>query len=158
MQNSSREKNLDPPDGALTNFLLKAEIEALPDDPVLLKQALKQKFGDDAEFIVDSFNSSGLPRKSEIASIKVNQSSFDAEYHKIGTAIIEITSKPASRFFGFFIFDFNDESLNSRQTLSAVRTPSKIKISAYFYGVRSKKIQSRFLSQPEEKVLTIALP
>ena len=127
VQNASRDRNLDPREGAFTNFLTKAEIEALPDDPILFKQALLQKFGDDAEFLVDSFSSSGLPRKSAIASIKVSQSSFDAEYHKIGIAIIEITTKPSAKFFGILNFDFNDEALNARQSFSSNRNPEQNK-------------------------------
>lgn len=127
VEQSRQDKNLDPREGAFTNFLTKQEIDALPDDPLLLKKMLQDKFGADAEFLVDSFSSNGLPPKSRIASIKVNQSSFDAEFHKIGIAIIEITTKPASKFFGFLSFDFNDESLNARQSFSAVRYPQQNK-------------------------------
>lgn len=122
---SNQEKNLDPRDGAFTNFLTRSEIEALPDDPELLKKALMQKFGEDAEFFVDGFSSKGLPRKAEIASIKVNQSSFDAEYHKIGVAIIEIATKPTAKFFGYLNFDFNDARLNARETFSPIRYPQQ---------------------------------
>lgn len=124
---SNRDKNLDPGAGAFTNFLTKAEIDALPDDPELMKKALLQKFGADAEFLVDGFSSKGLPRKAEIASIKVSQSSFDAEYHKLGVTIIEITTKPTSSFFGFFNFDFNNAALNAREPFSAIRYPEQNK-------------------------------
>jgi hypothetical protein len=125
VEQSKQDKTLDPREGAFTNFLTKAEIEALPDDPILLKKALQEKFGEDAEFLVDSFSSDRLPPKSQIVSIKVSQSSFDAEYHKIGIAIIEITTKPASKFFGFLSFDFNDESLNAREPFSLIRYPEQ---------------------------------
>lgn len=126
VERSNQDKNLDPRDGAFTNFLSKAEIEALPDEPELLKKALQQKFGDDAEFFVDGFSSKGrLPHKSEIASIKVSQSSFDAEYHKIGVAILNITSKAATRFFGLFSFNFNDARLNAREPFSQIRYPEQ---------------------------------
>ncbi len=124
---SNRDKTLDPKNGAFTNFLTKAEIDALPDDPELMKKALKQKFGDDAEFLVDGFSSKGLPRKSEIASIKVSQSSFDAEYHKIGISIIEITTKALNKFFGYLNFDFNDAALNAREPFSRFRYPEQNK-------------------------------
>ncbi|HEX8637365.1 MAG TPA: hypothetical protein VF692_04835, partial [Pyrinomonadaceae bacterium] len=127
VERSERDKNLDPRDGAFTNFLTKAEIDALPDDPELMRKALQQKFGDDAEFLIDGFSSKGLPRKSEIASIKVSQSSFDAEYHKIGIAIIEITTRPTSRFFGIVNFDFNDATLNAREPFSPIRYPEQNK-------------------------------
>ena len=127
VERSERDKNLDPREGSFTNFLTKAEIDALPDNPELLKKALEQKFGTDAEFLVDGFSSKGLPRKAEIASIKVSQSSFDAEYHKIGIAIIEITTKPTSKFFGFLNFDFNDAALNAREPFSLIRYPEQTK-------------------------------
>lgn len=124
---SNQDKTLDPREGAFTNFLTKAEIETLPDDPVLLKKALKQKFGEDAEFIVDGFSSKGLPHKSQIASIKISQSSFDAEYHKIGVAIVEITTKAFNKFFGFLSFDFNDARFNAREPFALIRFPEQNK-------------------------------
>ena len=127
VESSGLDKLLDPREGAFTNFLTKEEIETLPDDPELMKQVLQQKFGDDAEFLVNGFNSKGLPRKSEISSIKVSQSSFDAEYHRIGIAIIEITTKPTSKFFGFLNFDFNDAVFNAREPFSSTRNPQRDK-------------------------------
>ena len=145
VERSERDKNLDPREGAFTNFLTKAEIDALPDDPELMKKALEQKFGDDAEFLVDGFSSKGLPRKSEIASIKVSQSSFDAEYHKIGIAIIEITTKPTSKFFGFLNFDFNDEVLNAREPFSLIRYPEQNKSFGILLWGPIKKNKNSFL-------------
>ncbi len=124
---SPQDKNIDPATGAFTNFLSRAEIEALPDDPVLLKEALKQKFGEDAEFFVDGFSSNALPRKSAIVSIKVNQSSFDAEYHRLGIAIIEFTTKVRNDFSGEFSFNFSDARLNAREPFSLVRYPRQEK-------------------------------
>lgn len=124
---SPQDKKIDPGNGAFTNFLARAEIEALPDDPELLKDALKQRFGEDAEFFVDGFSSGGLPRKSAIVSIKVNQSSFDAEYHKIGIAIIEFTTKVRNDFSGDFNFNFNDARLNAREPFSRIRYPEQEK-------------------------------
>lgn len=145
VERSERDKNLDPREGAFTNFLTKAEIDALPDDPELLKKALEQKFGTDAEFLVDGFSSKGLPRKAEIASIKVSQSSFDAEYHQIGIPIIEITTKPTSKFFGFLNFDFNDEALNAREPFSLIRYPEQNKSFGILLWGPIKKNKTSFL-------------
>lgn len=137
---SKQDKLLDPREGAFTNFLTKSEIEALPDDPQLMKEALKRRFGDDAEFFVDGFNSEGLPRKSQITAIKVSQSSFDAEYHKIGIAIIEFTTKPNARFFGEFNFNFNDAILNAREVFSDIRYPTRnLSFDLYFAGPIKKE-------------------
>ena len=145
VQSSSLDKLLDPREGAFTNFLTKEEIETLPDDPELMKKALQQKFGDDAEFLVDGFSSKGLPRKSEIASIRVSQSSFDAEYHKIGIAIIEITTKPTSKFFGFINFDFTDGVLNAREAFSPTRNPQRNKNFGLLLWGPIKKNKTSFL-------------
>ncbi len=136
---SQQEKSIDPRNGAFTNFLTRAEIEALPEDPELMKEALQQKFGEDAEFFVDGFSSGGLPRKSAIASIKVNQSSFDAEYHKIGIAIIEFTTKVRNDFSGDFSFNFNDARLNAREPFSRIRNPERdISFDLYLTGPLKK--------------------
>lgn len=125
---SQQDKNLDIRNGTFTNFLTKAEIEALPDDPELLKKALQQKFGEDAEFFVDGFSSGGLPPKSQIASIKVSQTSFDAEYHTLGISYIEITTKPGfDKWIRLISFNFNDESLNSRNPFATSRQPAQIR-------------------------------
>lgn len=121
IERSPREKAIDPRDGAFTNFLSQAEIDALPEDPEQLKAELKRKFGEDAEFFVDGFGSAKLPPKSQILSIKVSQTSFDAEYHRLGVAIIEITTKPAKRFFGTIAMLFNNQALNARPVFAAHR-------------------------------------
>lgn len=143
---SPQETKIDRRDGAFTNFLSKAEIDSLPEDPAQLKQALKDKFGEDAEFFVDGFSSSGLPQKSQITSIKVTQGSFDAEYHKIGVAIIEITTKPFVRYIGSFFFNFNDARLNGREPFSPIRNPEQQKSFALFFGGPIRKDKTSFFA------------
>lgn len=118
---TKQEKNTDPRNGAFTGFLTKEEINALPDDPVALKQALKQKYGQEIEFLVDGFSSKGLPPKSQIASIRVSLTSFDAEYHTLGVTRIEITTKAFTKWAGIAWFGFNDKILNARDPLSPIR-------------------------------------
>jgi len=43
VESSSRDKNLDPREGAFTNFLTVAEIESLPENPEQLLKALKRQ-------------------------------------------------------------------------------------------------------------------
>lgn len=118
---TKQEENTDPRNGAFTGFLTKQEIEALPEDPKELKKALIQKYGSNIEFIVDGFSSNGLPSKSQIASIKVSLTSFDAEYHTLGVTRIEITTKAFTKWAGIVWFGFNAKTLNARNPLSPTR-------------------------------------
>ena len=118
----AQDKATDPREGAFTNFLTKAQLENLPEDPEELEKALKEQFGQDVIINVDGFTGGKLPKKSEIASIRVTRSSFDAEYHQLGSTIIDIVTKAGSgRWSGSFSFNFNDKLLNARNPFSLER-------------------------------------
>lgn len=67
-----------------------------------------------------------MPPKSAIASIRVTRSSFDAEYHQLGSTIIDIISKAGSgKWHGSISFNFNDESFNARMPFAQERFPTQ---------------------------------
>lgn len=133
-------------DNAFNSFLTKEQIAALPDDPEELKKALRQIAGDqNAEIRVDGFSSSSLPSKSQIASIRISRSSFDAENHKLGVTYIDITTKVTSpRFSGSLLFTFNDEALNARNPFAPRRFVVQSKNTFFSLNGPIKKDQAAF--------------
>jgi hypothetical protein len=130
-----------------SNFLTQAQIDALPEDPEELERELKNQFGQDAVIRVDGFTGR-IPPKSQIASIKVTRSSFDAEYHQLGVTIIDVTTKSGSgKWSGSVSFNFNDESLNARNPFALRRLPTQQKrYDLFLSGPVMKNKNSLFVS------------
>ncbi len=131
------------------NFLTRDQIAALPDDPEQLKKALRQIAGDENAVIqVDGFTSDTVPDKSQISSIRIVRSSFDAEYHKIGLTYINITTRARNqRFSGSLWFDFNDEALNARNAFAPFRYPEQTKNIFFYLSGPIKKDKAAFFIQ-----------
>lgn len=127
-------------DNAFTGFFTKEQIEALPEEGLEIERELKRRYGADVIIKVDGFDSR-VPDKSKIASIKATQSSYDAENHELGFTYVEITTKVGEESFGgSFGYDFNNQFLNSRPTLSANKLPdSKNNFSFYLFGPIKQK-------------------
>src|SRR5438552_60715 len=125
---SELDKVTDPREGAFTNFLSREQIAALPDDPEEMEKVLRQIAGQDAVIRVDGFTAGRLPPKSQIASIKIIRSNFDAEFHEAGSPLVDITTKAGgSSWHGAVSFHFNDETLNARQPFATLRRPSQLR-------------------------------
>lgn len=109
------------------------EIDALPDDPDELEAALQALAGPSAgpnggQIYIDGFTGGRLPPRESIREIRINQNPFSAEYERLGLGRIEILTKPGSdKWRGSANFNFNDESLNSRNPFSLNRAPSQTK-------------------------------
>ncbi|MBX7171929.1 MAG: carboxypeptidase regulatory-like domain-containing protein [Pyrinomonadaceae bacterium] len=143
----TRDKQETATEDVFSNFLTKEQIERLSDDPEEMERELKNQFGQDAIIRVDGFPGR-LPPKSQIASIKVTRSSFDAEYHQLGVTIIDVTTKAgAGNWSGSVSTGFNDESLNARYPFAIQRFPSQQKRLDFFLsGPLVKKQSSLFIS------------
>jgi hypothetical protein len=97
-------------------------LEALPDDPDSLLQALRLLAAttgtraDLVTFYVDGMPLiKRLPPKDVIQSVRINANPFSAEFAEPGASRVEILTKPASQHFhGNGRVDFNDEKLNAR--------------------------------------------
>src|SRR5919112_1260876 len=107
-----------------------ADLDALPDDPDDLSDALQALAGptagseDGAQIYVDGFTGGRLPPKESIREIRINRNPFSAEYDRLGYGRVEIFTKPGTdKFRGQAFFNFNDESLNSRSPFALVRAP-----------------------------------
>ena len=82
-------------------------------------------------FILTVLRADGIPPKESIREIRINQNPFSAEFDRLGFGRIEILTKPGSdKFRGQAFFNFNDESLNSRNPFALNRAPTQTR----FYG------------------------
>lgn len=125
------EVSTDADRNASSLVLTEAEIEALPDDPDQLEAALQALAGPSAgpnggQIYIDGFTGGRLPPRESIREIRLNQNPFSAEFERLGFGRIEILTKPGSdKFRGSAFFNFNDESLNSRNPFALNRAPSQ---------------------------------
>jgi hypothetical protein len=105
------------------------ELEALPNDPQALAAALQAMAGPPdmeggAQVKVDGFSNGQMPPKEAIREVRINQNPFSAENEFPGFNGIEIFTQPGSdKWHGSFSFDFNDESLNSRNPFTTRKAP-----------------------------------
>lgn len=107
------------------------DLEALPNDPQALAAALQAmagpadpESGGNAQVKVDGFSNGQIPPKEAIREVRINNNPFSAENEFPGWNGIEIFTQPgADKWHGSFAFDFNDESLNSRNPFTTKRTP-----------------------------------
>ena len=134
----------DPNNNASATVLKDKDLEALPDDPDELEAALQALAGPAAgpnggQIYIDGFTGGQLPPKEAIREIRINQNPFSAEYDRLGFGRIEILTKPGSdKWRGNAFFNFNDESLNSRNPFAPNRAPSQLR---FFGGNVSGPIQ-----------------
>lgn len=120
------------------------DLDALPDDPDELEAALQALAGPSAgpnggQIYIDGFTGGRLPPKEAIREIRINQNPFSAEFDRLGFGRIEILTRPGSdKFRGSAFFNFNDESLNSRNPFALNRAPSQTR---FFGGNFSGPVQ-----------------
>ena len=110
-------------DQNLSGIRLSAKVlEALPDDPDSMLQALRLLAAstgtrpDLVTFYVDGMPlTRRLPSKDVIQSVRINANPFSAEFAEPGASRVEILTKPASQHFhGSGRIDFNDARMNAR--------------------------------------------
>lgn len=133
---SGNQIDTDPSNNVGATVLKNEDLESLPDDPDELEAALQALAGASAgpnggQIYIDGFTGGNLPPKESIREIRINQNPFSAEFDRLGFGRIEILTKPGSdKFRGQAFFNFNDESLNSRNPFSANRAASQTR----FFG------------------------
>ena len=89
-----QEAAVDPRGPSFGTQLTRDQIEALSDDPAILRQQLEEMAGPGAVFKVDSFEGGALPAKAQIRSIRITRDQFAAENHAAGGTSIEIITQP----------------------------------------------------------------
>lgn len=123
IKRSEQEKRMDE---AFNKTWTQEEIDSLPDNPTEIQTELKRRYGDDVVIKVNGFTGGRIPPKEQIASIKVNRSSFDAEFHEIGKTAIDIRTKAGMpKYFGFIGGNINDALFNARNALSDKKLPER---------------------------------
>src|SRR5947209_6757810 len=143
----------EPEQNAGALVLRGADLDALPDDPGDLSDALQALAGpssgsdEGAQVFIDGFTGGRLPPKESIREIRINRNPFSAEYDRLGYGRIEIFTKPGTdRFRGQAFFNFNNEKLNSRLPFAATRAPFESRrYGGNLSGPISKKKASFFL-------------
>jgi hypothetical protein len=97
-----------------------AQLDALPDDPDELADALQALAGSSAgpnggQVFVDGFSGGRMPPRSAIRQIRLNSSPFSAEYDRPGFGRIEILTKPGTESYqGHAAVRFNSAALNTK--------------------------------------------
>lgn len=155
--NQDEAVNTDPEATAGAIVLKDKDIEALPDDPDELAAALQALAGPGAgpnggEIFIDGFSGGRLPPRNTIREIRINQNPFSSEYDRLGFGRIEILTKPGTdKFRGEAEFEFEDESLNSRNPFAPNRAPFQVRnINGNFGGPVIKKRASFFVNIEHE--------
>jgi hypothetical protein len=88
-----------------------------------------------------------MPPLSSIREVRINANPFSAEYDRPGSGRIEILTKPGTdRYRGQVAFNFNNQSLNSRNPFAPTRAPYMSRnFSGNFSGPITKKKASFFV-------------
>src|SRR6266850_3167725 len=121
--------NVEPENNAGALVLRGEALNALPDDPDDLADALQALAGPSAGLnggstYIDGFSGGRLPPKESIREIRINRNPFSAEYDRLGYGRIEIFTKPGTdKMRGEVSFNFGDRVLNSRNPFAPVRAP-----------------------------------
>jgi Carboxypeptidase regulatory-like domain/TonB dependent receptor len=110
------------------------DLDALPDDPDELAAALQALAGpsvgpNGGQIFVDGFSGGRMPPKESIREIRINQNPFAAENDQPSGRIDILTRPGTDKLRGSSFFNFQDESLNSRNpfTTSSKRSPFQVR-------------------------------
>ncbi|MDP1571345.1 MAG: carboxypeptidase-like regulatory domain-containing protein [Vicinamibacterales bacterium] len=111
---------------AFARTLSADEIDALPDDPDEMADALRQMAGPGAQIFVDGFGGGRLPPKNQIQQIRFRTNSFSAENHQAGMVRIDVITRPGMTGFGGMAnVGFRDEALNARNVFAPEKAPEQ---------------------------------
>ncbi len=134
-------------DNNATAIVMKGEdLEALPDDPDDLSDALQALAGPGAgpnggQIYIDGFSGGQLPPKESIREIRINQNPFSAEFDRLGFGRIEILTKPGTdKLHGMVSLNDSNAVFDSRNPLASNKPDySNRMISANLGGSLNKK-------------------
>jgi hypothetical protein len=151
--------NTEPENNAGALVLRGEALDALPDDPDDLADALQALAGPSAGLnggstYIDGFSSGRLPPKESIREIRINRNPFSAEYDRLGYGRIEIFTKPGTdKMRGEVSFNFGDVRLNSRNPFAPIRAPYQLRrYGGNLSGPISRKKASFFIDVERREV------
>jgi hypothetical protein len=115
--------------------LTREQIEALSDDPDVLRQQLIDMAGPGAIIRVDSFEGAPLPPKAQIKSIHITRDGFAAENHNAGAFFIDIVTQPGiGPVSGQAFYRLRDGDFTGRSPFTPVKGPEQLQ---NYYGFLS---------------------
>jgi carboxypeptidase family protein len=121
--------SLQPDENAGAIVIKGEDLDALPDDPDEMMEALQTLAGPAAgpnggQVFIDGFTGGRIPPKSSIREIRLNANPYSAEFDRLGYGRIEIFTKPGTdKLRGDTSFRFNDDVLNTRNPFSDNKQP-----------------------------------
>jgi hypothetical protein len=153
--------SVDADHGAGTHTLTAQDLKGMADDPDDFKRELQVLAATSggapgqAIITVDGFqNSSALPPKSSIASIRVNPDLFSSEYDRppyMGGRV-EIFTKPGrDSFHGALFFNDSDSALNATDPFATSQTPAGKRRYGFEFGGPIRKQKSDFFLALERR-------
>jgi carboxypeptidase family protein len=142
--------------------LRQEQFEALPDDPEELGAALQALAGmpsgpNGAQIVIDGMvnNATRLPTKSTILEVRINSNPFSAENDRIGFGQIQIITRPGTeKLRGQGYFNFNDESLDSRNPFVQRKAPYQLRNFGGTIGGPIIKNRASFFSAVDQRQLS----
>ncbi len=118
----------DPRGPSFGATLTRDQLDALSDDPEVLRQQLQDMAGPGAVIKVDSFEGGALPPKAQIRSIRISRDQFAAEYHSAGGTQIEIITQPGLGPIRFNMgYRMRGDSLTGRSPFIEERGPEQFR-------------------------------
>ena len=106
--------------------LTREQLEALSDDPDILRQQLQDMAGPGAIIKVDSFEGGALPPKAMIRSIRISRDQFAAENHAAGGTFVEIITQPGLGPIRYnTAFRYRGGSMSGRSPFTPTRGPEQ---------------------------------
>jgi hypothetical protein len=129
--NSDTPISTDANNNANQQVLSGKDLDALPDDPDELAAALQALAGptvgpSGGQIFIDGFSGGNMPPKEAIREIRIQQNPFAPENDQPSGRIDILTRPGTDKFRGAVNFNFQDESLNSRNPFavsSSKRSP-----------------------------------
>ena len=111
---------------ASTVTLSQEELDALPDDPDELAEALSQMAGPGgATFFMNGFSGGRLPNRDQIRAIRFRQNNYAADNHDAGRTQIDIITRPNTNWGGNANLNFGGDEFNARHPQQPIETPSQ---------------------------------
>jgi len=132
----------DPRGTSFGTVLTRDQIEALSDDPVVLRRQLEEMAGPGAVFKVDSFEGGELPPKAQIRSIRITRDQFAAENHAAGGTSIEIITQPGLGPIRYNAgMRFRDGSMSGRSPFTPTKGPEQQQ--NFYFGLNGSLIPGK---------------
>src|ERR1051325_967019 len=115
--------------------LTRDQLDALSEDPDVLRQQLSDLAGPGAVIRVDSFEGTPLPPKSQIKSIHITRDGFAAENHNAGAFFVDIVPRPGiGPIRGQTFYHIRDGSMTGKSPFVTSKGPERLQEAGFTIG------------------------